>query len=123
LEAADALRIRWLDTFGNLIGNTGRHLGNLAFYCEPDALALRLAPIYDMLPMVFAPSGATVVEREYVPLPPTAETLDVWRDAAEHAAAYWRQLVACAALSEDMRRRAAGCLSTLAALQERVPLT
>ena len=59
ISPEDARRIRWLDVFGQLIGNTDRHFGNVSFLEQGDS-TLRLAPAYDMLPMLFAPSGTTV---------------------------------------------------------------
>jgi hypothetical protein len=122
LGAEDARRVRWLDSFGHLIGNTDRHPGNLALFSEPGSRTVRLAPVYDMLPMVFAPVGALLVERPYEPRPPTADVLDVWADAARHAAVYWQRVAGLEALSDDMRRRAEGCLTTLEALRARVGL-
>jgi len=116
----DATRMRWLDTFGQLIGNTDRHFGNLSFF-DDGSTRFRLAPAYDMLPMVFAPVGTAVPEREFNPRPPTADTLDVWHDAARHALAYWARLAEEAALSRDFRERCARCGDTLHALARRVP--
>ena len=121
LTEEDARRIRWLDVFGQLIGNTDRHLGNLSFL-EAEEGQLRLSPVYDMLPMVFAPSGTMLVERTFEPGPPIAETLDVWVDAARHAQHYWKRLLDCSALSDAFRQRAGRSLDTLEALLRRVPL-
>ena len=120
LSKEDVLRIRWLDTFGQLIGNTDRHLGNVSCFVTPPG-RFRLAPIYDMLPMVFAPDGAHLVERTFTPAPPNANNLDVWADAARQALAYWDKLVVCTDLSEDFRQRCATCRESLAALIERLP--
>ncbi len=117
----DARRIRWLDVFGQLIGNTDRHFGNVSFLEQEDG-TLRLAPAYDMLPMLFAPSGTTVVERPFEPAPPSADTLDVWADAARHAQDFWTRVIDCAALGDDFRALARQCRNTLEALRERVPL-
>jgi len=128
IDAEDARRIRWLDVFGQLIGNTDRHFGNLSFFVEEPGFfvketgRLRLAPVYDMLPMVFAPSGTMLVERTFEPGPPIAETLDVWVDAARHAQHYWKRLLDCSALSDAFRQRAGRSLDTLEALLRRVPL-
>ena len=40
----DARRMRWLDVFGQLIGNTDRHFGNVSFL-ETREGELRLAPV------------------------------------------------------------------------------
>ena len=121
LSKEDVRRIRWLDAFGDLIGNTDRHLGNVSCF-EESAGRFRLAPIYDMLPMIFAPDGAHLIERNFAPKPPDANNQDVWGDAARHALAYWERLVTCADLSEDFRQRCASCREALAVLIERLPM-
>lgn len=115
-----ARRIRWLDTFGQLTGNTDRHFGNLSFFVDGPK-QLRLAPAYDMLPMVFAPVGTNVIERAFEPQPPTAENLDIWHDAARHAVAYWDRLAKEEAISSELRERCARCRNAVAALVERTP--
>lgn len=117
----DAGRIRWLDVFGQLIANTDRHFGNVSFLESEDGTR-RLAPAYDMLPMLFAPSGTTVVDRPFEPAPPNADTLDVWADAARHAHVFWTRAIGHAALGEDFRALARQCQNALEALRERVPL-
>jgi HipA-like C-terminal domain len=134
IDAEDARRMRWLDTFGQLIGNTDRHFGNLSFFVEEPgfllkdpglfakgARPLRLAPVYDMLPMVFAPEGASVVERPFVPRPPTVDTLDVWPHAARSAVAYWSRLVDSDELSGEFRERCARCRDAVEELTARTP--
>ncbi|QDE72219.1 type II toxin-antitoxin system HipA family toxin YjjJ [Myxococcus xanthus] len=117
----DAKRMRWLDTFGQLTGNTDRHFGNLSFF-EEGPKRFRLAPAYDMLPMMFAPVGTSIVERTFEPRPPTAETLDVWADAAQHALAYWNRLEQTPELSDTFRGHCARCRDSLAALMQRTPV-
>jgi hypothetical protein len=115
IEPEDARRMRWLDTFGQLIGNTDQHFGNLSFFVEEtddfleEVVKLRLAPVYDMLPMVFAPRGTTVIEARFEPRPPTAHNLDVWHHAARSALTYWNQLVDSAELSHEFRALCARC--------------
>ncbi|WIG94095.1 type II toxin-antitoxin system HipA family toxin YjjJ [Myxococcus sp. SDU36] len=117
----DARRVRWLDTFGQLTGNTDRHFGNLSFF-EDGPQRFRLAPAYDMLPMMFAPVGTSIVERTFEPRPPTAETLDVWSDAARHALAYWTRLEQTSELSDSFRAHCARNRDSLAALMQRTPV-
>jgi len=90
-SVAEAIaRIWW---FGRLVGNSDMHLGNLAF--RP---GLQLAPVYDMLPAMYAPlPGGEVVTREFAPDLPLPAEAPAWRDAAAAAAEYWR---VCA---EDVR--------------------
>ena len=52
LSAEDVERVRHLWWYGRLIANTDMHLGNLGF--RPAGI-LRLAPTYDMVPMLYAP--------------------------------------------------------------------
>lgn len=121
INAEDARRIRWLDAFGNLIGNADRHSGNMSLFFEPDESQHRLAPVYDMLPMVFAPSGTTVVERPFKPQPPTADTLDVWSNAATHAHRFWTRLMECPALSAEFRELSVRCRDAVEELRSRAP--
>jgi hypothetical protein len=107
ISAEDARTIRWLDTFGQLIGNTDRHFGNLSFFTG-DGGALQLTPVYDMLPMIFAPQGTNLVERRFEPRPPSADNFDVWSDAARHALAYWDRLAGLSELA-DFRELCARC--------------
>ncbi|MDC0712337.1 type II toxin-antitoxin system HipA family toxin YjjJ [Stigmatella sp. ncwal1] len=104
IRPEDAWRVRWLDTFGQLIGNTDRHLGNLSFFVE-GPMKFRLAPVYDMLPMVFAPQGTSLSEHRFVPAPPSADTLDVWGHAARCAREYWSTLASSSELSDPFRER------------------
>jgi len=103
LPAPEAARLRWLDAFGQLIGNTDRHFGNVAFLVM-DGCTLHVAPAYDMLPMVLAPSAELLVDRAFVPLPPTGDNLAEWKDAAPWAARYWREVAAAPRLDAAVRR-------------------
>jgi hypothetical protein len=119
LSPEDRRRVRWLDTFGQLIGNDDRHPGNLAFYASPEG-SLRLAPSYDMLPMILAPSSGTLVTRRFEPAPPTGATIDVWPHAAAWARRFWGEVEAQPVLSDSVRRFAAEAGTVVAALAGRV---
>jgi HipA-like C-terminal domain len=117
LDAEHIGRMVWLDTFGDLIGNTDRHFGNCCFFAEEGReLALTPTPVYDMLPMVFAPADANLVERPFAPQPPTALNLRVWHEVANHARGYWSRLCEEDRLSVGFRRIATACRDTLARL-------
>jgi hypothetical protein len=120
IDAEDARRMRWLDTFGQLIGNSDRHFWNLSFFVEDEG-RFRLAPVYDMLPMLFAPVEGELIERRFEPTPPTADTLDVWSQAARCAVAYWARLVEWTELSAEFRERCLGCKSAVEALLSHAP--
>jgi serine/threonine protein kinase HipA of HipAB toxin-antitoxin module len=117
MEIGHADRMIWLDTYGDLIGNTDRHFGNFCFFAEEARrLALTPTPVYDMLPMVFAPSDGNLVERQFTPRPPTALNLHLWHDVANHALAYWSRLGEEGALSVGFRRMTTRCHDILARL-------
>ena len=92
----DARRLCWLDAFGALIANTDRHQYNILFFTEGSHL--RLAPAFDQVSMLYAPTGdGQVPPREFMLPHATANTLEVWEDAREAARQFWEQG------SEDMR--------------------
>lgn len=105
LPAREASRLRWLDAFGQLIGNTDRHFGNVAFVVQGDR-TLHVAPAYDMLPMVLAPSTEMLVERGFAPAPPTGANLAEWTQAAPWAARFWHGVAATPRLDSGIRRMA-----------------
>jgi hypothetical protein len=120
IDGEDARRMRWLDTFGQLIGNSDRHFGNLSFFVE-DGGQFQLAPVYDMLPMLFAPVEADIVDRRFEPSPPTADNLDVWAQAAWAATTYWNRLVESSELSDEFRERCRVCGNAVEVLARQAP--
>ena len=107
--------IRLISSFADLIANTDKHFGNLAFYDGYDG-RFRLTPVYDMLPMLFAPAHDQLVARIYTPAVPTSDTLNVWGRARALAEQYWRTLAREVLISEGFRALCAECLHTLGSL-------
>jgi hypothetical protein len=73
-----------LHAFGEWIGNTDRHGGNLSFWLD-DSLPFRLAPAYDVLPMSWAPGAqGEIHDRCHRPAPPmpgdegASEEMRIW---------------------------------------------
>ncbi len=94
LREADVQRIALLQAFGRLIHNTDMHFGNCALLHEgPGASKFTLAPVYDMLPMRFAPTAQGLREVEIAPVLPTADVLPVWAQALELARAFWTRVL------------------------------
>jgi hypothetical protein len=86
----DARRLRWLDAFGVLIGNTDRHQFNILAF--PAGGSLRLAPAFDQVSMRYAPSGDGHVPAGALALPrASSDTLDVWDDARAAARDFWER--------------------------------
>ena len=93
--------VRRLYAFGELIGNTDMHFGNLSFWLE-ETLPFHVAPAYDMLPMLWAPGlQGEIVNRTFSPAPPLPAAQAQWRDAMEWAAVFWQRVAADARLSAD----------------------
>ena len=105
LGADDVQRIEHLSWFGRLIANTDMHTGNLSFRPHGPPAALSLAPIYDMLPMLYAPlAGGEVPVRGFeppLPLPPQRAT---WTAACTAAMAFWLRAAMDTRISESFRR-------------------
>ena len=107
--------IRLISSFADLIANTDKHFGNLAFYDGYDG-RFRLTPVYDMLPMLFAPAHDQLIARVYTPADPTSDTLNVWGRARAVAEQYWHTLSNEPRISAQFRKIAAACLQTLESL-------
>jgi len=97
-------QIRLLEWFGRCIANTDMHFGNLPFYWSKvdDTVSLNLAPIYDMLPMLYAPEKSEIVERMFKP-PRAAEA----GAGLELAHQFWKVLALRDDASEAFRKIAA----------------
>ncbi|MEO8359784.1 MAG: HipA domain-containing protein [Vicinamibacteria bacterium] len=101
----DARHLRWLDAFGALIGNTDRHQHNVLFFA-PDTHqgTLRLAPAFDQVSMMYAPTSDGQVPPRVFTVPNVrSDTLDVWDDARESARQFWGRAGEDARLSDDFR--------------------
>lgn len=109
LPAAEAARIDWLDAFGALIGNHDRHLGNLALI--PGPAGLRLAPVYDMLPMALAPDREGSVREGDGPPP----VLPAGPQLIAAAIGYWSRIAADERISAPFRALATRRAGALAA--------
>lgn len=92
-------RIARLWWFGRLIANADMHDGNLAFFP-----GLEPAPVYDMLPMAYAPQrGGEVPPRDHVPPLPLPREAPAWREAARAALTYWQRCVEDRRISPEFR--------------------
>jgi len=84
-----------------LIGNTDMHFGNLAFYLG-DTMPLWLAPVFDMLPMQWAPTlGQAALAPQFAPPPPLPNEREIWAQAALWAVEFWRRGAADATVSGE----------------------
>ena len=103
LTPTDARILRLLEAYGILIANTDRHYGNISLLLAHDNWTL--SPTYDMLPMLYAPIGGELVQRDFGarPLQPTAATLPEWPQARALAAVFWQAAASENRVSEGFR--------------------
>jgi len=102
LSDEDARRLRWLDAFGALIGNTDRHQFNVLVF--PDGARHRLAPAFDQVSTLYVPSGdGRVPAGALVPPRASSDTLDVWDDARAAARDFWERASDDGRVSDELR--------------------
>lgn len=97
LLKTDREKVQTVWDFGRSIRNTDMHFGNLAFQPTPEG-RLKVAPIYDMLPMAYAPNAAGLPEFEPVRAP--IGNLE----AESIAQTYWKRLSESDSLSQGFRQ-------------------
>ena len=118
IHAEDRDRMVQLHCFGQLIANTDMHFGNLSFFL-PDEAPYLLAPVYDMLPMHFRPSGTgEIVERRFKPTLPKPEDQTAWLEMYPHAVHYWQQVRQCPDISTDFQMIAGQTIEALQRIYE-----
>lgn len=113
-------QVRLITTFGAFIANSDRHFGNLSFFDEYRG-TFTLAPVYDMLPMLFAPEHNQVVSRAFTLPDATSDTLRVYRRAGELAEEYWRRVAGDDRISQEFRPIALECRAAIGQLISQIP--
>jgi hypothetical protein len=96
-------QIRWREAFGNLIADTDMHQANLSFYFHMPK-DIRLAPAYDMLPMLYAPQNDQIIAREFKPSPPRPADTDIWPGVLSAATEFWTAAGRDRRISPDFRQ-------------------
>jgi hypothetical protein len=117
LLSEDARRLRLYEAFARCIANPDRHHFNVVVFPEyldggearsVEPTRYRLAPAFDQLPMLYAPtSDGQLPTRELELATPTADTWDVWNDARALAVTFWQQAGSLEGVSAWMRDVAA----------------
>jgi hypothetical protein len=112
-DTAEAIKRLW--HFGQLIGNTDMHDGNLSFRPRVSGQAtLIVAPAYDMLPMLYAPQrGVELPTVNFAPRLPLPAERDAWAYAATAADQFWSRAADDAHISADFRAIAADNVHTV----------
>lgn len=99
--------------FGDFIGNTDQHFGNASLIWDKESL--RMGPLYDILPMFYAPrAGGEIIKNQLhsmpVRLPEESEFFERARDLAIH---YWEMIAKENEISKDFREIATKCASSI----------
>lgn len=103
IHESDAARITLIWIYGQLIGNTDMHECNLSFQLAIDG-QLRAAPIYDMLPMLYAPApGVELPPRELRVQRPLPGDAGAWHPAARAALVFWQRATEDGRISAGFR--------------------
>jgi len=106
-ETAQTIPLLWW--FGKLIGNSDMHEGNLAFRAN-----MELTPVYDMLPIQFAPApGGEVPFRELKPMLPLPGERDECQRAAAAARIYWQRCAGDVRVSDPFRKICEDCANSV----------
>jgi hypothetical protein len=124
LQHEDIDRILRVWLLGQLIGNTDMHDGNLSFVptLHGDSCVLQVAPIYDMLPMTYAPvRGVELPARNYAPRLPLPAQATAWQDAARAAIAFWELAASDKRISDGFRDTCEENAALLGKLVEHAP--
>jgi hypothetical protein len=101
LISADLLeQIQLQEYFGHFIGNTDMHNGNLSFFFEDEEIS-GLTPIYDMLPMKYAPIHEHISDETLVPFMPNPSSITSWNQARKLAIKYWNEITKTPGFSEN----------------------
>lgn len=108
LSGQDAGSLRWLSVFGNLIGNNDQHFGNVSLVMADDSRLYKLAPAYDVLPMVYRPLDGAVSSRPLTVPAAAPGAPNEWGAALESASQFWLQTRSDIRISEEFRMICSG---------------
>ncbi|MFC1679589.1 type II toxin-antitoxin system HipA family toxin YjjJ [Elusimicrobiota bacterium] len=117
IDEETLLEIRWREMFGHLIGNTDMHPANISFYFQIPRV-IGLAPVYDMLPMLYAPQNDQIIDREFNPPLPKPDDAEIWRSAWAAGCEFWTDVSEDPRVSSSFQEIARANLKHLQSLKE-----
>jgi DNA-binding transcriptional ArsR family regulator len=107
LAPEDGARIDRIAAFGHLIANTDMHNGNLGLHhddpARPGYGQFVLAPVYDMLPMLYVPRAGEVLAPRFAPPAPLSGLESAYREMLPLAQDFWQRLANDARVSSGFR--------------------
>lgn len=113
-ECIPDVSLSW--AFGHMIGNSDMHFGNISFLrshtldswnngLPPPSSRFALAPIYDMLPMAFAPRrNGTLLDGPLNIQLNNSVGNNIWCHANDMAADYWKMVTHHELISDDFKK-------------------
>lgn len=112
------IALHW--AFGRLIANSDMHQGNLSFL-RPQQQPVVLAPMYDMLPMAFAPANSGNMRQEVLEISLNHDVSGAtWRQAESMALEFWQRTSQHPQISASFRAIAAQMWTQLQGMHERI---
>jgi hypothetical protein len=95
-------RTQFREYFGQCIGNTDMHSGNLSFFFE-DEKVTGITPIYDMLPMKYAPVQERLSFDNVALTSPHPSAIAIWIRARDTAVLFWQQVQQSNGISKSFK--------------------
>lgn len=119
IELPTLLLIEKIWAFGRLIANSDMHGGNLSFYLTD--FPLSLAPVYDTLPMAFAPTTAGYMRQDLPEIAfDTRVSKEAWQFALPLARDFWRRVAGDMRISAGFRALAKNMENPLESVERKV---
>jgi hypothetical protein len=104
ISSGDAEALRWVSVFGSMIANTDQHFGNISLIPLGEQRdKFSVAPVYDMLPMLYRPKDGEETYPEFVPPVPSSGTLSSFDTAQKHSILFWEKAASDSRISEGFR--------------------
>lgn len=104
ISHTEAETLRWLSVFGSMIANTDQHFGNISLIPLDDRRdTFRIAPVYDMLPMLYRPKDGEETYPEFVPPVPASGTISNFEKAQQYSILFWEKAAADNRISDRFR--------------------
>lgn len=104
ISAEDATALRWLSAFSAFIANVDQHFGNISLLMpDSNKLFFKLAPAYDILPMLYRPDFG--IENTLAFSPPVAlmHAIEVFESARNCGLLFWETAAGDQRISESFR--------------------
>lgn len=115
--------VQWIECFGRLIANTDMHPRNISFFTQGTRIS-GPAPVYDMLPMMYAPRQGHIASQRFRPPVPGPADTAVWDEACAAARDFWASAASHSLISkgfQNIARSNAAELNALASVGRMLP--